>query len=155
VRLKIAAKIYPEERAYFDETLVPLIHAAGPLVEFVGEVDDRSKNDLLGKAAAMLFPIEWSEPFGLVMIEALACGTPVIAWRRGSVPEVLEDGVTGCIVDSIDDAVRAVGGIARLSRAGCRREFERRFDAERMATDYAAVYRRLLGGHANQAQHRQ
>ncbi len=146
VRLKIAAKIYPEERAYFDEKLAPLIYAAGPLVEFLGEIDDRSKNELLGKAAAMLFPIEWSEPFGLVMIEALACGTPVIAWRRGSVPEVLEDGVTGYVVDSIDDAVRAVGGIARVSRAGCRREFERRFDAGRMATDYAAVYRRLLGG---------
>jgi glycosyltransferase involved in cell wall biosynthesis len=141
VPLKIAAKIYPEERHYFDETLAPLIHASGSLVEFVGEIGNRERDDLLGKAAALLFPIEWPEPFGLVMIEALACGTPVIAWRRGSVPEVLEEGVTGRIVDSVDDAVRAVGSIERLSRAACRRAFEARFDARRMAMDYLEVYR--------------
>jgi glycosyltransferase involved in cell wall biosynthesis len=143
IPLKIAAKIYPEERAYFDETLAPLMAAAGSLVEFVGEIDDRGRNELLGGAAAFLFPIEWSEPFGLVMIEALACGTPVIGWRRGSVPEVLEDGVTGWIVESVDEAVGAVGKIDRLSRTACRRVFEERFDASRMARDYLDVYRAL------------
>jgi glycosyltransferase involved in cell wall biosynthesis len=146
VPLKIAAKIYPEERRYFDETLAPLLQASKPLVEFVGEISDRARNELLGNAAALLFPIEWPEPFGLVMIEALACGTPVIAWRRGSVPEVLEEGVTGYIVDSVDGAVRAMGNIDRLSRAACRRQFERRFDARRMALDYLDVYRGVIAG---------
>jgi glycosyltransferase involved in cell wall biosynthesis len=143
VPLKIAAKVYPEERRYFDETLAPLIEAS-PLVEFVGEIDDRGRDELLGRAAAVLFPIEWPEPFGLVMIEALACGTPVIGWRRGSVPEVLEDGVTGYVVTSIDEAVDAVGRIGRLSRATCRRVFEERFDAARMARDYLDVYRGVV-----------
>jgi glycosyltransferase involved in cell wall biosynthesis len=142
--LKIAAKIYPEERKYFDDTLAPLIEAAGPFVEFVGEIDDRGRNELLGNAAAFVFPIEWPEPFGLVMIESLACGTPVIAWRRGSVPEVIEDGVTGFIVEDIDDAVRAVHRSATLSRGACRRSFETRFDAQRMAADYVDLYRRVL-----------
>jgi glycosyltransferase involved in cell wall biosynthesis len=144
VPLKIAAKIYPEERHYFDDTLQPLIEAAKPLVEFIGEIDDRGRNDLLGGAAAFLFPIEWPEPFGLVMIEALACGTPVIAWRRGSVPEVVEDGVTGYVVESIEEALAAVGRVDRLSRARCREAFETRFDAERMARDYLDVYRRVI-----------
>jgi glycosyltransferase involved in cell wall biosynthesis len=143
VPLKIAAKIYPEERHYFEETLHPQIQASGPLVEFVGEIGDRERDELLGGAAALLFPIEWPEPFGLVMIEALACGTPVIGWRRGSVPEVLEDGVTGYIVESVDEAVRAAEGIGRLSRATCRRVFEERFVASRMARDYLDVYRGL------------
>jgi glycosyltransferase involved in cell wall biosynthesis len=115
-------------------------------VEFVGEVGDRERDDLLGHAAALLFPIEWPEPFGLVMIEALACGTPVIAWRRGSVPEVIEDGLTGYVVDDIDDAVQAVGKVGRLSRVDCRRAFDQRFDARRMALDYVDVYRRLTAG---------
>lgn len=144
VPLKIAAKIYPEERHYFDETIAPLIQASGPLVEFIGEIANRDLDELVGKAAAFLFPIEWPEPFGLVMIEALACGTPVIAWRRGSVPEVVEDGVTGYVVDSIDDAVSAVERIDRLSRATCRSVFEQRFDASRMARDYLDVYRGVL-----------
>jgi glycosyltransferase involved in cell wall biosynthesis len=144
VPLKIAAKIYPEERHYFDETLAPLIEASKPLVEFIGEIGDRGRDDLLGHASAFLFPIEWPEPFGLVMIEALACGTPVIAWRRGSVPEVLEHGVTGYIVESVDEAVQAVGSLDRLSRGRCRERFEQRFDAERMATDYVHVYRRVI-----------
>jgi glycosyltransferase involved in cell wall biosynthesis len=144
--LKIAAKIYPEERHYFDETLAPLIEAAGPLVEFIGEIGNRERDDLLGHAAAMVFPIEWPEPFGLAMIEAFASGTPVIAWRRGSVPEVVEHGLTGFIVDSIEDAVQAVSGLEHLSRASCRRAFERRFDAGRMAADYVEVYRRLIPG---------
>ncbi len=143
IPLRIAAKVYPEEKAYFDDTLAPLIQAAGPLVTFVGEIGDRARDDLLGHAAAFLFPIEWPEPFGLVMIEALACGTPVIAWRRGSVPEVVEDGVTGYIVDSVEEAVESVGRIDHLDRADCRRAFEERFDARRMATDYLDVYRRV------------
>jgi glycosyltransferase involved in cell wall biosynthesis len=142
--LKIAAKIYPEEREYFNSTLAPLIRDSAPLVEFVGEIGGREKNDLLGGAAALVFPIDWPEPFGLVMIEALACGTPVIGWRRGSVPEVLQDGVTGFVVESIDEAVLAVNRIHRLSRHECRRAFEQRFDARRMATEYVDVYRRIL-----------
>jgi glycosyltransferase involved in cell wall biosynthesis len=142
--LKIAAKIYPEERHYFDETLAPLIEAAGSLVEFVGEIGDRGRDELLGRAAAFLFPIEWAEPFGLVMIEAMACGTPVIAWRRGSVPELVEDGVTGYVVESVEEGVGAVARIDRLSRATCRRTFEQRFDAARMASDYVSVYRGLV-----------
>jgi glycosyltransferase involved in cell wall biosynthesis len=145
VPLKIAAKVYPEEQQYFRDQLAPLIAAAAPLVEFVGEISEPEKNDLLGHAAAMLFPIEWPEPFGLVMIEALACGTPVIAWRRGSVPEVVEHGVTGYVVDSVDQAVSAVGRVGRLSRHGCRLAFERRFDARRMAVDYVGVYERMTG----------
>jgi glycosyltransferase involved in cell wall biosynthesis len=142
--IKIAAKIYPEEKLYFEETLAPLIRDAGSMVEFVGEIGDRGRNDLLGGAAAFLFPIDWPEPFGLVMIEALACGTPVIGWRRGSVPEVLSDGVTGYVVDSVEDAVSAVERIDRLSRAVCRRVFEERFDASRMARDYLDVYRGVV-----------
>jgi glycosyltransferase involved in cell wall biosynthesis len=143
VPLKIAAKIYPEERDYFHETLEPLI-AATPLVEYLGEVGHRDKNTLLGKAAALLFPIAWPEPFGLVMIEAMACGTPVIAWRRGSVPEVVDEDVTGFIVESVEAAVDAVGAVDRLSRATCRRVFEQRFDAARMAADYVEVYTRVI-----------
>jgi glycosyltransferase involved in cell wall biosynthesis len=103
-----------------------------------------NKEGLLSRATAMLFPIDWPEPFGLVMIEALACGTPVVAWRRGSVPEVIEDGVTGYVVESVDEAVRAVGEINHPNRADCRRAFGRRFDAERMARDYVDVYARLV-----------
>jgi glycosyltransferase involved in cell wall biosynthesis len=144
--LKIAAKIYPEERDYYHETLAPLI-AASPLVEYLGEIDHRHKNTFLGQASALLFPIEWPEPFGLVMIEAMACGTPVIAWRRGSVPEVVDDSVTGFIVESIDAGAAAVHEVGRLSRAACRRHFERRFDAARMAADYVEVYRRVISAH--------
>jgi glycosyltransferase involved in cell wall biosynthesis len=141
--LKIAAKIYPEERDYYHETLEPLI-AKTPCVEYVGEIGHAEKNELLGKAAALIFPIAWPEPFGLVMIEAMACGTPVIAWRRGSVPEVVDDGVTGFIVESIEAAVDAVGRLDQLSRAQCRAVFERRFDAARMARDYVEVYERVM-----------
>jgi glycosyltransferase involved in cell wall biosynthesis len=146
VPLRIAAKIYPEERHYFDETLAPLIKGS-PLVEFIGEIDDRGRDELLGHAAAFLFPIEWPEPFGLVMIEAMACGTPVIAWRRGSVPEVVQHGVTGYVVESIEAGVEAVRQIDGLSRAECRHHFERRFDASRMAADYVALYEHVLSSH--------
>jgi glycosyltransferase involved in cell wall biosynthesis len=146
LKLKIAAKVYPEERSYFQEVVQPLLREAGPWVEFLGEVGGRDKDEFLGNARALLFPIDWPEPFGLVMIEALACGTPVIAWRNGSVPEVVADGATGFVVHSVDEAVRAVGRVARLSRRGCRQTFEERFDAARMARDYLAVYRRLAQG---------
>ncbi|MBC7816126.1 MAG: glycosyltransferase family 4 protein [Planctomycetaceae bacterium] len=144
VRLKIAAKIYPEERDYFHDTIEPLLRAAGPSVEFIGEVGGKDKDEFLGNARALLFPIDWSEPFGLVMIEAMACGTPVIAWRNGSVPEVIEDGVNGFVVDSIEAAVEAVRHVSRLSRRFCRSVFENRFDATRMVNGYLEVYRRAL-----------
>ena len=141
-RLLIAAKIYPEERTYFDETIAPLVRET-PGVEFIGEVGGRDKDAFLGGADALLFPIDWPEPFGLVMIEALACGTPVVAWRNGSVPEVIEDGVTGFVVDDVAQAVDAVERVATLDRRACRIAFETRFDAARMTRDYLAVYRRL------------
>jgi glycosyltransferase involved in cell wall biosynthesis len=144
MKLKVAAKIYPEERDYYQQTIEPLLHESRSFVEFVGEVAERQKDEFLGNAYALLFPIDWPEPFGLVMIEALACGTPVIAWRNGSVPEVIEDGVTGAVVDSVDDAVEAVGRVAWLERSTCRQVFEQRFDAARMARDYVEVYRRLV-----------
>ena len=142
--LKVAAKIYPEERAYFHDTIEPLLRESRRWVEFVGEVGGRDKDEFLGNARALLFPIDWAEPFGLVMIEAMACGTPVIGWRNGSVPEVITDGVTGFVVDSVEGAVQAVERLARLSRRACRHVFDERFDAARMARDYAAVYRHLV-----------
>jgi glycosyltransferase involved in cell wall biosynthesis len=143
-KLKVAAKIYPEERAYYQQTIEPLLHQSRSFVEFIGEVGGREKDQLLGNAHALLFPIDWPEPFGLVMIEALACGTPVIGWRCGSVPEVIMDGVTGFVVDNIDQAVHAVSQVAGLNRRVCRDVFEQRFDAARMARDYLQVYRRLI-----------
>src|SRR5262249_42601699 len=127
-KLKVAAKIYPEERDYYQQAIEPLLHESRSFVEFVGEVGGREKDEFLGNAYAMVFPIDWPEPFGLVMIEALACGTPVIGWRCGSVPEVIADGVTGFVVDSLDQAVQAVEHIADLSRHACRAAFEERFD---------------------------
>jgi glycosyltransferase involved in cell wall biosynthesis len=109
----------------------------------VGEIGDDQKDEFLGNAYALLFPIEWPEPFGLVLIEAMACGTPVIAYRRGSVPEVIEDGVTGFMVEGIDEAVEAARRVADIDRRRCREEFERRFTARRMAEDYLEVYQRL------------
>jgi glycosyltransferase involved in cell wall biosynthesis len=142
--LRVAAKVYPEERDYFKRTIEPLLDASREWVEFLGEVGGRKKDEFLGNARALLFPIDWSEPFGLVMIEAMACGTPVIAWRNGAVPEVMEDGVTGFVVDSIEEAVLAVGRVPSLSRPACRRIFEERFDAARMTRDYVDTYRRLV-----------
>jgi glycosyltransferase involved in cell wall biosynthesis len=144
LKLKVAAKIYPEERDYFKETIEPQLQAAQGWVEFLGEVGGQDKDEFLGNARALLFPIDWPEPFGLVMIEALACGTPVIAWRNGSVPEVIDDGATGFVVDSVEEAVRAVGRLAELSRAVCRQQFEERFESVRMARDYVDVYRKLI-----------
>jgi glycosyltransferase involved in cell wall biosynthesis len=141
--LRVAARIYPEERPYYEREIEPLLRAS-PWVEFVGEVGGAAKDAFLGNAYAVLFPIDWAEPFGLVMIEAMACGTPVVAFRRGSVPEVMVDGVTGFVVDDVEGAVPAVERVAGLSRSGCRRVFDERFDSGRMARDYRDVYRRLV-----------
>jgi glycosyltransferase involved in cell wall biosynthesis len=147
--LRVAAKIDKADRDYYEREIAHLLERPG--VEFMGEVCDRNKPALLGGAAALLFPIDWEEPFGLVMIEAMACGTPVIAFRRGSVPEVLEDGVTGFIVDTVEEAVAAVRRVPSLDRMRVRREFERRFTDRRMAEDYLDVYRALLEERAGMA----
>lgn len=140
--LKIAAKVDRADRRYFKRDIEPILTQSH--VEWVGEISDQQKNEFLGNAYALLFPIDWPEPFGLVMIEAMACGTPVIAYDCGSVPEVMEDGVTGFIVRDLDDAVEGVNRIRDLSRLRCREVFERRFAAERMASDYVDVYQRLI-----------
>ena len=139
--LKIAAKVDRVDQAYFDQVIRPLLR--DPLVEFVGEIGEPDKGAFLGDASALLFPIDWPEPFGLVMIEAMACGTPVIAYRRGSVPEVIEDGWTGFIVDDVAGAVAAVERLDGLDRGMIRARFEQRFTARRMAKDYLAAYDRL------------
>jgi glycosyltransferase involved in cell wall biosynthesis len=140
--LKIAAKVDPADRAYYDEVVAPLI-AKSPHVEFVGEIDDRKKQDFLGNALGLLFPICWPEPFGLVMIEAMACATPVIAFECGSVPEVLEDGLTGFIVAGVEGAAAACGKLPRLFRPSIRSRFEERFSARAMANEYLRIYRQL------------
>jgi glycosyltransferase involved in cell wall biosynthesis len=141
IPLKIAAKVDRVDQAYFDAVIRPLLR--DPSVEYVGEIGDRDKPAFLGDARGLLFPIDWPEPFGLVMIEAMACGTPVIAYRRGSVPEVLDQGWTGFIVADIAGAVAAVTDLDRLDRRLIRARFEQRFTAERMAKDYVAVYETL------------
>ena len=139
--LKIAAKVDHVDKAYFRAEIEPLL--GDPQVEFVGEIGDSDKSEFFGGALALLFPVDWPEPFGLVMIEAMAAGTPVVAWRCGSTPEVVEHGRSGFLVDSIDEAVRAVDAARRLSRAGVRRAFEARFTSDRMARDYVRLYERL------------
>jgi glycosyltransferase involved in cell wall biosynthesis len=141
--LRIAAKVDPADQAYFDREIRHLLDH--PLVEFIGEIGEDQKCDFLGGATALLFPIDWPEPFGLVMIEALACGVPVVAFRGGSVPEVIDEGVTGYIVDTVEQAIDAVRGVSRLSRRQCREAFERRFSVTRMATEYAWLYQKLAG----------
>ena len=145
-KLKIAAKIDPIDEAYFSETIKPLLD--DPCCEFIGEIGETEKDVFLGNASALLFPIDWPEPFGLVLIEAMACGTPVIAYPRGSVPEIVEDGVNGSMVESIEEAVCAVKDIARISRLRCRQAFEKRFTAERMAQEYLKVYQALIADSA-------
>ena len=135
---------------YFRNDMSPLIAGGG--VEFVGEINEREKTKFLGEAAALLFPVDWPEPFGLVMIEAMACGTPVLAFRCGSIPEIIEDGVTGKIVDSEDEAITALPGILSYDRRAVRRRFEERFTASRMAKDYVSTYRQLLGMHSSNGQ---
>jgi glycosyltransferase involved in cell wall biosynthesis len=143
--LRVAAKIYPEERPYYERVVEPLFRAS-PWVEFVGEVGGKTKDDFIGHAHALLFPINWDEPFGLVMIEAMACGTPVVAFRRGSVPEIIDHGMTGFVVDDVDSAVKAVSRVHLLKRGDCRRAFERRFDVARMTRNYLEVYRKVMAG---------
>ena len=145
--LEIAAKVDRVDQTYWDEIIQPMVEAHSN-VEFIGEIDERDKAAFLGEAAALLFPIDWPEPFGLVMIEAMACGTPVIAFRRGSVSEVVEDGISGFVVDTIEEAVRAVQRIVTLDRARVRAAFERRFTVDRMARDYVQIYRELAPVHA-------
>ncbi len=141
--LKVAAKIDAVDRDYFHTMIEPLLERH-PAVEFIGEVDDAGKQELLGHALALLFPIDWQEPFGLVMIEANACGTPVIAWRNGSTPEVIIDGLNGVLVESIEAAVEAVGRIEELQRTAIRADFERRFSVERQAIAYEHLYESLM-----------
>ena len=149
IPLKIAAKVDRVDRRYFKRVVEPLLNDSH--VEWVGEISDQQKNDFLGNAYALLFPIDWPEPFGLVMIEAMACGTPVIAYDRGSVPEVMDVGVTGFIVRELDEAAEAVRRIRNLSRARCREVFDKRFTATRMANDYIHVYQRMLDRDATYA----
>lgn len=143
MKLKIAAKVDAVDRKYFESTIRPLLD--DPDVDFLGEINEQEKNEFLGKAYAYLFPIDWPEPFGVSMIEAMACGTPTVAFCCGSVPEVIEDGVTGFIVRNEDEAVKALDRVSGLSRARCRATFERRFTACRMAKDYLSIYEALAG----------
>jgi glycosyltransferase involved in cell wall biosynthesis len=142
VPLKIAAKVDPADAAYFERDIKPLIDH--PLIEFIGEIGESDKDAFLGGARALLFMIDWPEPFGLAMIEAMACGTPVVAFRCGSVPEVIEPGVTGFIVEDMQQALAAAASVHTLSRRRIRAEFERRFTAERMARDHLALYADLI-----------
>jgi glycosyltransferase involved in cell wall biosynthesis len=139
--LRIAAKVDPVDRAYFETKIERLLEH--PLVEYVGEISDAEKSDFLGDAAALVCPYDWPEPFGLVLIEALACGTPVLAYRRGSIPEILDHGVTGFICDNLNDMVAAVAHLPLISRQKCREVFEARFTVEQMVKNYLAVYERL------------
>jgi glycosyltransferase involved in cell wall biosynthesis len=148
-RLRMAAKIPRSETRYYKETLQPLID--GDQITLLGELNDARKGDLLRGACALLFPIDWPEPFGLVTIEAMACGTPVIAYRRGSVPEIIDEGITGFIVDDENEAIAAVARIGELDRRRIRDTFERRFTARRMAEDYVAHYERLIHEETHQA----
>jgi glycosyltransferase involved in cell wall biosynthesis len=146
--LKIAAKVDPADRAYFESKIKPLL--SNPGIEFIGEIGDKEKPSFLGQALAYLFPIDWPEPFGLTMIEAMRCGTPVVAFNCGSVPEVMRDGVTGFVVNSMEEAVSAVRRCKLLDRAACRRMFARHFTSRRMAEDYVALYQRVLRSNAEE-----
>jgi glycosyltransferase involved in cell wall biosynthesis len=142
IPLKIAAKVDKVDERYFRTEILPLIN--GPGIEFIGEINEREKTRFLGEAAALLFPVDWPEPFGLVMIEAMACGTPVLAFRCGSIPEIIEDGITGKVVDSEEAALAALPEILSYDRRAVRQRFEERFVATRMAKDYVSIYRKLL-----------
>lgn len=142
IPLKIAAKVDKVDRAYYKANIKPLLK--GPGVEFIGEINEREKREFLGQAMALLFPIDWPEPFGLATIEAMANGTPVVAFRRGAVPEVIDHGVTGLIVSSVDEAVAAIPQAIALDRHAIRLRFEERFAVERMARDYVALYAEVL-----------
>jgi glycosyltransferase involved in cell wall biosynthesis len=142
IPLRIAAKVDRADQEYYDEIIRPLIDH--PLVEYIGEIGDHEKSDFLSGAIGLLVPIDWPEPFGLVMIEAMACGTPVIAYNRGSVPEIIDEGLTGFIVEDETSAVAVVSRLAGLNRDAIRKQFEKRFTARRMALDYLAAYRGLM-----------
>jgi glycosyltransferase involved in cell wall biosynthesis len=142
MKLRVAAKVDTADMPYYRAEIEPLFRA--PDVEFIGEIGEKEKPAFLGGAKALLFPIDWPEPFGLVMIESMRCGTPVVAWGCGSVPEVIDDGVTGFVVNDLDDAVRAVERAGELDRKRIREVFDKRFSAARMAADYLAVYERLV-----------
>ncbi|WP_376704244.1 glycosyltransferase family 4 protein [Mesorhizobium sp. ISC25] len=148
IPLKIAAKIDKVDQSFWKERVEPQVLRHSN-VEFIGEIDERQKADFLGNATALLFPIDWPEPFGLVTIEAMACGTPVIAFRRGAVPEIIDHGVSGWIVDTVEEAVGALRRIDSLERARVRQTFEKRFTVERMCSDYVALYRALTSGRAD------
>jgi len=141
MKLKIAAKVDKVDEDYYQEKIKPLLN--NPLIEFIGEIDEYEKNEFLGNAYATLFPIDWPEPFGLVMIESMACGTPVIAFNHGSVPEVMLHGETGFIVNTVDDAIEAVEKVETISRQCCRYIFEKRFSASQMALNYTDAYQSL------------
>jgi glycosyltransferase involved in cell wall biosynthesis len=142
IPLKIAAKVDKVDEDYFRNAILPLLD--GPSVEFIGEINEREKTKFLGEASALLFPVDWPEPFGLVMIEAMACGTPVLAFRGGSIPEVIDVGVTGNLVESEEEAIAALPAILSYDRRAVRQRFEQRFTATRMAQNYVSTYRRLL-----------
>jgi glycosyltransferase involved in cell wall biosynthesis len=145
--LRIAAKVDPADESYFERVIEPLLDS--PVVEYIGEIGEQDKAEFLGRAAALLFPIDWPEPFGLVMIEAMACGTPVIAWDCGSVREVIDHGRTGFIVRSMEETREAIDRLPDIDRGHVREVFERRFTSHTMARGYLALYRRLLEGHAS------
>jgi glycosyltransferase involved in cell wall biosynthesis len=152
IPLKIAAKVDKVDEDYFRTEILPLID--GPGVEFIGEINEHEKTKFLGEAAALLFPVDWPEPFGLVMIEAMACGTPVLAFRCGSIPEVIVDGVTGKVVDSEEEAIAALPDVLACDRRAVRQRFEERFDAKRMAKNYVSAYRGLLSKRTNKDERR-
>lgn len=142
LELRVAAKVDRGDLAYYEDVIAPQMQK--PCITYIGEIDDTAKNDFLGRAVALLFPIEWEEPFGMVMMEAMACGTPVVAYARGSVPEVIDDGVTGYIVSDIPSALRALERVRTFDRRRCRQTFEQRFAARRMAEDYLACYQQVV-----------
>ena len=147
IELRIAAKVDPVDKLYFKEVIKPKLKE--PLINYIGEINEQEKNNFLGNARALLFPINWPEPFGLVMIEAMACGTPIVAYRRGSVPEIMQNGVSGFIAENAREAVEAIHNIDAISRSDCRNVFERRFSSAKMAEKYVHVYQRLCNKNQN------
>ena len=143
IPLRIAAKVDPADQDYFHAEIEPLL--ADPLIEYLGEITDAEKDEFLGNATALVCPYDWPEPFGLVLIEALACGTPVLAYRRGSIPEIIEDGVTGFVCEGLDEMTAAIQRIPEIDRGRCRSTFEQRFTVKRMAQDYVRLYERVIG----------
>jgi len=146
--IKIAAKIDKADQHYFEEKIKTLF--GHPLVTYIGEINEQQKGEFLGKAKALLFPIDWNEPFGIVMIEAMACGTPVIAWNMGSVPEIIENGKSGFIVNSIEESINALDKLSYVKRESVRKAFEERFTAKRMAADYLKVYEDIIAGRSGE-----